>query len=123
MPRQMDLYELRLRRLEADYAETIAAGERAEERGKYQELHPDTPDMTEHAVDDEHFLVEEAEKSAKIDPVPHHPRAVTDPMDQAQVDAIKASMQTVKFSHEPSWAKTLSDDQLKRMLGKLLDSE
>lgn len=120
----MDLYELRLKRLEADYAETIKAGERAEERRQYDELHPETPELVDHAIDIEHSLLNsDDDEKCRIEPVPHYPRPTVEPLAQGQVDAIKASMQSVKFRHEPSWAKSLKDDQLVRMMRKIIESD
>lgn len=120
----MDLYELRLKRLEADYAETIEAGELAEERRQYHRLHPETPELVNHAIDNEHSLLNsDDDEQSIIEPVHHYPRQTVEPLAQGQVDAIKASMRSLRFKHEPSWAQSLNDDQLVRMMRKILESD
>ena len=130
----MDLYEYRLRRLDADYAETIAAGERAdrarseaaERAHTYQPLLVgeddtyfaapiETPDL-------ENATVAEGTPTVAIEPVESQPREPLPPLTSEEVNRIKGHMSTIKLKHEPAWAKALSDDQLVSMLRRVLDS-
>ena len=114
----MDLWERRLQTLEIDYQETIAAGERAEQRRRIEAI------VSEHRA--EYQLVSDHETDAcGIDtpamdgicepeqmtaPQPCSiPRDVT-PMSQSDIERVKAHMSTIKLMHEPSWASAISDE-------------
>lgn len=126
----MDLFEARLRRIEADYDATIAAGERAaqrrmieaavaEHRTQYQVL-SDHPDDTETCGIDTPSICDEAlEQSSVIKPVV--PRVV-EPMTEDEIKRVKLQMASIKLKHQPSWASNLSDDQLIAIMRRIVDS-
>ena len=123
----MDLIDFKLKRLEADYEETIAAGKRAEERHLYEQLSPiiDTSidNQVHHAIDDVYLKLDDSDDTPEpIEPVPYKAREEEKALGGEKVNQIKTCMGSIKLSHEPSWAKNITDDQLVNMLRGMIGS-
>jgi hypothetical protein len=126
----MDLFEARLRRLEIDYEETIAAGERAEQRKKleamvaehraqYQAISEPVQDSETCGIDTP--ILREISKHESTVPEPIPPRVVK-PMSETDIERVKNHMASIKLKHQPSWASNLSDDQLLAIMRRIVDS-
>lgn len=109
------LFQHRLDRMEADYAATIAAGERAnssrlEDSGEalFEPL-VDSPDEP----DDHHANLSTPEC------IPAEFTRNSPPLSEEEIASIKSHMASIRPSHCPSWAAGVSDEQLLGLLRKL----
>ena len=124
---RMDLYEQRLKRLEADYEETIAAGARAEQRRQielrvaeqreqYKLLNENTEDADACGI--ETPVIESPHSDDKPKPFVSEPRVIP-PLTADEAGRIKAHMATIKLNHVPSWASEVGDEQLVAMMRRI----
>jgi len=113
----MDIAELRLKRLEAEYAECIAAGQRTppqEQTTHYEQLESDSPEegsvviTTPEPIETENYVRAPRE-------IPH--------LTADQISCIKSHMSSIKLKHEPSWAASLSDEQFSKIFSKIFASD
>lgn len=123
----MDLYEQRLKRLEADYEETILAGTRAEQRRQiervvaeqreqYKLLNDYNEDAESCAI--ETPVIESPEREIQHEPFVAEPRVI-EPLTSEEVNQIRNHMATITLKHVPSWASQVGDDQLVAMMRRI----
>ena len=124
----MDLWERRLQSLEADYRETIAAGERAEQRRRLEAIVAEhraeyqlVSDHETEACSIETPAADTACESDNVEPRKETPlpQRIVDPLTPFEIERIKAHMSTVELKPEPSWARQISDQQLLELLNRV----
>lgn len=126
----MDLYEARLRKLEIDYEETLAAGERAEQRRRVEALvaehRAQYQVLPDDADDTESCGIETPEsyspKHESVETVTETLERKIDPLTQDEVERIKSHMSTIKLNHRPSWADSITDERLVAMMRRIVHS-
>lgn len=103
------LFQAKLDRLEAEYAETILAGERAEERRRLEAVA--TPEVVAHYE----LVADENDKAAAdqaFEDVPPIEPSEYKPLTSEEVEKIKNDMASIQMKYVPSWALNVSDAQL-----------
>ena len=110
----MNIVDFKLSRMEADYAATIAAGERA---SQHEDVLPESDD------DIEYLRIDTPAVDKMIIPVGFSARPESSPLTTEQVTQIKQHMSTIKLKYQPNWAKSVSDDQLRRILEQRVGSQ
>jgi hypothetical protein len=123
----MDLYEQRLKRLEADYEETIVAGTRAEQRRQIERAVAERREqyklLNEYNEDAESCAIETPVIESRESDMQHEPfvaeSRVIKPLTAEELDKIRTHMATINLKHVPSWASQVGDDQLVAMMRRI----
>jgi hypothetical protein len=122
--KKMDLYERRLKQLEADYSETIEVGERASRVRKstseiyeYHALSAEASNVPSCGVSQERIDTPTFYQTSR----PVEENKTISPLTIEQIDKIKCDMSKIQLKHEPSWGKQVSDEKLTRMLISMIE--
>jgi len=122
--KKMDLYERRLKQLEADYSETIEVGERASRVRKstseiyeYHALSAEASNVPSCGVSQERIDTPTLYQTSR----PVEENKTISPLTIEQIDKIKCDMSKIQLKHEPSWGKQVSDEKLTRMLISMIE--
>jgi hypothetical protein len=123
----MDLADYKLKRLDLEYAECIAAGERAAatRNSDYASIRDACSDEGYEPLTMDDSRDEEATTidtpalpshthSSSIEPMPLTPE---------EVERIKSHMSSIQLKHKPDWASSLTDEQFRKIFAKIFSSD